>query len=66
MVVTRLEQVRRRRGWTQTQLAARARLHQGDISELERGRVRLGPKRMARLAKVLGIPAEELLVEIAR
>ena len=62
--MTRLEQERRKRGWTQIQLAYRAKLQQGDISAMERGRRRLGPKRMARLAKVLGVPAAELLIEM--
>lgn len=57
----RLEYERRRRGWNQTQLAYRARLTQGDISMLERGRLVLTPLRAERLARVLGVSPETLL-----
>ncbi|HAM40267.1 MAG TPA: transcriptional regulator [Candidatus Omnitrophica bacterium] len=60
--MTRLEQERRRRQWTQTDLAARAKMGQSDISLLESGKiVYIGRKRLARLARVLGISAEALL-----
>ena len=64
--MTRLEQERRRRAWTQTTLAYKARLTQGDISEIETGRRVPGPKPMARLAKVLGLSADELLAEVTQ
>ena len=60
--MTRLEQERRRRQWTQTDLAARAKMGQSDISLLESGKiVYIGRKRLARLARVLGISAGALL-----
>lgn len=62
--MTRLEQERHRRGWTQMTLAHKARLTQGNISEMETGRRVPGPKPLARLAKVLGISADELLQQI--
>ncbi len=54
---------RKLRHWTQTQLAARAAMHQGDITRLESGRAIPSPAQARRLALVLGVPAAELLDE---
>ena len=55
---------RLRRGWTQTDLGARARLAASVISQIESGRFRPYPGQLKRLARVLNLPAEQLL-EIA-
>jgi transcriptional regulator with XRE-family HTH domain len=60
--MTKLEAIRRERGWSQTRLAAAAgRLSAGDISRFERGYGRPYPAQAQRLAEVLGIGADELL-----
>jgi transcriptional regulator with XRE-family HTH domain len=56
-----LRRARRRRGLTQQQVAARAKLSQSFLSELETGqRGRPSFALIARLAKVLGIDLDEL------
>lgn len=59
--MTKLEAMRRKAGWSQTRLAAAARLQASDISRYERGWAKPFPKQAARLAKLLGLAAEELL-----
>jgi ribosome-binding protein aMBF1 (putative translation factor) len=59
--MTKLEQERKKRGWSQTELAAKAgKLSSSDISRIERQWQRPYPAQAARLALVLGISAEEL------
>ncbi len=41
-------------GWTQQVLADRAGLTQPEVSDIETGKLSLGPTRLARLAKALG------------
>lgn len=62
--MTRLEQERRQRGWTQTTVAFYAGLTQALISSFERRRLVPSPERAARIARVLGIPPESLLDEV--
>lgn len=57
---SRLEAERRRRGWSQTELAAKAGLTPADISRYERGWARPYPRQAARLASILGIPPNQL------
>ena len=60
----RLKYERRRRGWNQTTLAARARLSQGVVSLIETGRLRPTETHLRRLAQALKVqPPRELLVE---
>lgn len=63
-MMTRLEHERRRRGWSQTQLAAFAAMHQPEISYIERGRMVLSEPQAERLARVVGVPPERLLDEV--
>jgi len=60
--VTRLEQERRRRGWTQQDTAFYARVACADVSRWETGIARPYPSQAARLAKVLGLAPGELLL----
>jgi transcriptional regulator with XRE-family HTH domain len=59
--MTNLEYARRKRGWTQNQLSAVARISQSFISQIERRTGLPTPDQHARLAKALDIPAETLL-----
>jgi DNA-binding XRE family transcriptional regulator len=61
MATTKLEAARKARKWTQTTLAYRAKVSQSDISAWEHGRRAPGPNQAVRVAKVLDVPAEELL-----
>jgi transcriptional regulator with XRE-family HTH domain len=62
--MTRLQDERHRRGWSQTELAARAgKLAPSDISRYERGYARPYPAQAARLAQVLELSPDELLAE---
>ena len=62
--MTRLEVERRRRGWSQTELAFHTQMHQPDVSRFERGLQSPLPERASRLARVLGVPADKLLDEV--
>ena len=62
--VKRIELERRRRRWTQTQLAAAAGIHQAQVSLIENGRALPSTAQLARLSNALRIPARELLVDI--
>lgn len=57
---------RLRRGWTQTDLAARAgKLSSADISRFEHGRSKPYPGQALRLGAALELPPDELLEPIA-
>jgi transcriptional regulator with XRE-family HTH domain len=59
-----LEFERRKRRWSQAHLADLAGLPQSDISLLETGRLRPSPSQSARLAAVLGIAPDALLLTL--
>lgn len=57
-----IRRLREAQGLTQAQLAKRAKVTQGYISQLEAGeRQDIGAKLAVRLAKALGVPLTELL-----
>ena len=59
---TTIRRLRDDRGMTQAQLAKRARVTQGYISQLEAGAKKdIGAKVAVRLAKALNVPVMELL-----
>ncbi len=60
----RLELERRKRGWSQLQLAFFASVANTDISRFERGYGRPYPAQAARIATVLGLQPHELLAEV--
>jgi ribosome-binding protein aMBF1 (putative translation factor) len=64
LVVLRIAKERRRRGWTQTQLAAKARLSASDVSRIETGRMRPYNVQAERLARALNLRVESLLDEV--
>jgi transcriptional regulator with XRE-family HTH domain len=59
--MTKMEVERRKRRWTQIDLAYHARLTNADISRFERGQARPYPAQARRLSAVLGIVEEQLL-----
>jgi len=60
----RIEHERKRRGWTQTELAYHANMSSQDISRIERGWLKPYNGMAARLSEALGIPADELTKEV--
>lgn len=62
--MTRLEYERKKRGWTQTDLAYHAKVSVPDISKIERGWMKPFPRYAKRLSEVLGIPEDELTKEV--
>ena len=61
--MTNLELERRLRGWSQTQMAAKVGVQQGDISLMEHGRYIPTAKVLARIARKLGLTSETVLAE---
>ena len=67
-MLLRLTAERQRRGWSKAELARRARLDQANLSRIESGRVRPYEVELRRLARALGLPAddaEDLLRQVA-
>jgi len=64
----RLTEVRLSRGWSQAELARRARINAGTVSLVESGRLQPYPAQIAKIARALGHPidaADELLQEVS-
>jgi transcriptional regulator with XRE-family HTH domain len=57
----RLAQIRKERGYTQVELADKVGVMQTIISDYERGRLRVNPTMLAKLATVLQVSADEIL-----
>lgn len=55
----RLRCERLQRGWSQTELAARARMHTQQVSAIENGMMKPYPSQLARLARALDVPEDE-------
>jgi transcriptional regulator with XRE-family HTH domain len=53
--MAQLRILRRRRGWTQQQLAAAAGVGEATIARLEAGRAEARPSTMTRIAQALGV-----------
>lgn len=62
--MTRLEYERRHRKLSQTKVAAAADLHQGDISQIERGSLIPNAKHLQQLADVFNLLPADLLKEV--
>ena len=58
---SRLAQIRKERGFTQSELAQRVGAPQPVISDYERGMLRVNPTMLAKLSEVLQVSADELL-----
>ena len=55
----RISQERKRRGWSQAELARRASLNSGTVSLIESGRLQPYPSQLRKLASALGMPERE-------
>ena len=50
-----IEQLRRDRGWSRSELARRARMDASDVGKIERGIMRPYPGQIMKMAKALGV-----------
>jgi len=57
----KIRKLRRQRGWTQKQLAAKAGLSHAQVSNVERGDRGASVEALERIARALGIKAGDLL-----
>lgn len=57
----RILALRQQRGMSQVELAAALRIHQTNVSAMERGIRGITVHQLAKLAKVFGVPAQEIL-----
>ena len=63
-IVLRVREARKRKGWTQAQLASHAGVRRATISQLESGRTqRVNLAVLEKVAKALGVPMLRLLRE---
>jgi transcriptional regulator with XRE-family HTH domain len=60
----RLKIERERKGLSQSQLARKCNIHPSTLSRLEAGKTYAYPKWRRSLARVLGVPADELFAEV--
>jgi len=58
--------MRERLGWTQAELARRARLPQSNLSEIERGNRKAWPAAAKRLARALKVSVKDLFPDEAK
>ena len=57
----RIQQARNARGFTQVEVAERVGVTRGTLENMEHGRIRVLVHRLVDIARVLGVPAHELL-----
>lgn len=60
-VGARIRQHRKKRGWTQEELALEADLHRAYIGQIERGEKNIGLRNLEKIAKTLHISLKELM-----
>jgi transcriptional regulator with XRE-family HTH domain len=60
-IAKRLRELRKRRGFTQTEIAEKLGLNQPLVSQYERGDTRLHGSLVAALARALKVPSDEIL-----
>lgn len=61
LIGERLREFRKRRGWTQAEVAEKLRTNQTLVSQYERGKLRLHGALIAAYAKALKVSADEIL-----
>ena len=64
--MSKLKKIREAEGISQTLLAARLRVGQGTVSEIENGKRYAWPKLRRRMARILGVRESELFDERGR
>ena len=57
--MNKLTRYRELKGWSRSELARRARLHASDVGKFENGRAVPYESQLKKLARALGIPADE-------
>jgi transcriptional regulator with XRE-family HTH domain len=55
--------LRQERGWSQEELAARAKLHRNYVGSIERSERNVGLDNMEKIAKALEVPLSDMLRE---
>ncbi len=56
---SRITQEREARGWSRAELARRARMTPGDVGKIEAGRLIPYDSQLRKLARALGVPADQ-------
>jgi ribosome-binding protein aMBF1 (putative translation factor) len=56
-----IRKYRRKKGWSQEQLALEADLHRAYIGHIERGEKNIGLKNLEKISKTLGVSIKDLL-----
>ncbi|WP_412026441.1 helix-turn-helix domain-containing protein [Deinococcus yunweiensis] len=57
--------LRQERGWSQEELAARAKLHRNYIGSIERSERNVGVDNMEKIAEALEVPLSDMVLEDA-
>jgi transcriptional regulator with XRE-family HTH domain len=61
MVRQKIKKLRKKKGWSQEQLALEADLHRAYIGQIERGEKNIGLKNLDKIAKALNVKIEQLV-----
>jgi len=56
-----IKNIRKKKGWSQEQLAFEADLHRAYIGQIERGEKNIGLVNLEKIAKALSLPIERLV-----
>lgn len=67
-MINKLKEIRKDRGITQTEMVMKTGISQGEISDIENGKIKPGIERSLTIASALGVAVEEIwqLEEAAR
>ena len=57
----KIKKYRKKKGWTQDQLAFEANLHRAYIGQIERGEKNIGLKNLEKIARALNIKVKDLV-----
>lgn len=60
-MIAELTALRESKGWSKAELARRADLNASTVGQIEAGRLRPYPGQVAKLARALGVPEDQLL-----
>jgi len=59
----RIKSLRKKRGWSQEELAFRCHLHRTYVGAIERGERNISLKNIVKIARVFGVPVRNLFPE---